>query len=122
MANLNLVKDRLRGGVWEGTLTGPAGTEPILVLRHNDQVVPGLTLSAQEAGTWAVRVPVAVDLIDDEFRTFVIVDETTDTILSSFSVFAGDHLAGDLQADVDLLRAELDLLKRAFRKHCVETT
>jgi hypothetical protein len=27
-----------------------------------------------------------------------------------------------LRAEVDLLRAELDMLKRAFRRHCVETT
>jgi hypothetical protein len=27
----------------------------------------------------------------------------------------------DIRAEVDLLRAELDLLKRAFRRHCSET-
>jgi hypothetical protein len=27
----------------------------------------------------------------------------------------------DLRAEVDLLRAELDMLKRAFRRHCLET-
>ena len=35
----------------------------------------------------------------------------------------GDEVTGpDLRAEVDLLRAELDMLKRAFRRHCVETT
>jgi len=103
-------------------LTGPAGSAPVLVLRHNDEVVPGLTLEDVAPGQWTVRAPVPVDLIDDEFRTFVIVDETAGAILASFSIFAGDHISQDLQAEVDLLRAELDLLKRAFRKHCVETT
>lgn len=122
MTDLVLIKNRLRGGVWEGTLTGPANASPVLVLRHNDEMVPGLSLERTDDGSWSVRVPVPVDLIDDEFRTFVIVDENSNTILSSFSVFAGDQVSDDLQAEVDLLRAELDLLKRAFRKHCVETT
>jgi hypothetical protein len=30
-------------------------------------------------------------------------------------------LAEDIRAEMDLLRAELDLLKQAFRRHCVET-
>ena len=122
MADLTLTKNQLRGGVWDGTLTGPAGSAPVLVLRHNDEVVPGLTLEDVAPGQWTVRAPVPVDLIDDDFRTFVIVDETAGAILASFSIFAGDHISQDLQAEVDLLRAELDLLKRAFRKHCVETT
>ena len=122
MSDLTLVKNRLHRGVWEGTLTGSAGATPVLVLRHKDEVVPGLTLAQTGKGTWAVSVPVPVDLIDDDFRTFVIVDETRDAILTSFSVFAGDQLSDEMQAEVDLLRAELDLLKRAFRKHCVETT
>jgi hypothetical protein len=30
-------------------------------------------------------------------------------------------LEEDIRAEVSLLRAELDLLKRAFRRHCAET-
>lgn len=117
MTELTLTKDKLRSGVWEGTLRGPAEAVPTLALRHNDQVVPGLELEPQEAGCWTVRVPVPVDLIDDDFRTFVIVDEAQNAILASFAIFAGEQLSGHLQTDVDLLRAELDLLKRAFRQH-----
>lgn len=122
MSDLTLIKNRLHGGVWEGTLTGPAGAAPVLVLRHKDEVVPGLAVEETGPGAWAVRVPVPAHLIDDDMSTFVIVDEAAGAILASFSVFAGDHLSDELQAEVDLLRAELDLLKRAFRKHCVETT
>ena len=35
----------------------------------------------------------------------------------------GDEVYGvDLRAEMDLMRAELDMLKRAFRRHCVETS
>ena len=34
---------------------------------------------------------------------------------------AGEALAHDIRAEIDLLRAELDMLKRAFRRHCLET-
>jgi len=83
VADLTLTKNQLRGGVWDGTLTGPAGSAPVLVLRHNDEVVPGLTLEDVAPGQWTVRAPVPVDLIDDDFRTFVIVDESAGAILAS---------------------------------------
>jgi hypothetical protein len=34
---------------------------------------------------------------------------------------AGEVLSDDFRSEVSLLRAELDLLKRAFRRHCLET-
>jgi len=121
MTDLTLTKNRLNAGVWEGTLSGPADSSPILVLRHNDEVVPGLSVEDASAGSWAVRAPIPTDLINDDIQTFVIVDEGSNSILASFAVFAGDQLADAMQVEMDLLRAELDLLKRAFRKHCIET-
>jgi hypothetical protein len=121
MTDLTLTKNRLNAGIWEGTLTGPVDANPVLVLRHNDEIVSGLTVEDITGGTWAVRVPVPVDLINDELQTFSIVDETSDTILNSFAIFGGDQLSNSMQVEVDLLRAELDILKRAFRKHCIET-
>ena len=43
-------------------------------------------------------------------------------VLGSFTLIAGEALGDDLRAEVSLLRAELDMLKRAFRRHCLETT
>jgi hypothetical protein len=45
----------------------------------------------------------------------------TDAVLASFAFLAGDALSEDIRAEMDLLRDELDMLKRAFRRHCVET-
>ena len=51
----------------------------------------------------------------------MIRDRKEDVVLGSFSIVAGDALAEDIRAELTLLRAELDMLKKAFRRHCVET-
>ncbi|MBB5723029.1 hypothetical protein FHS72_002665 [Loktanella ponticola] len=121
MTDFTLVKNRLSAGVWDGTLTGPVDASPVLVMRHNDEIVPGLAIEKLAEGRWFVQAPVPVDLINDDVQTFVIVDESTNAILNSFTVFAGDQMSDEMQVELDLLRAELDILKRAFRKHCIET-
>ena len=42
-------------------------------------------------------------------------------VLASFTLVAGVPLEEDLRAEISLLRAELDLLKKAFRRHVTET-
>ena len=37
-------------------------------------------------------------------------------------MITGEPLGDDIRAEVELLRAELDMLKRAFRRHCLETS
>ena len=56
-------------------------------------------------------------LFNDGLQTFVVSDESGATV-TSFSLLAGDALADDLRAEINLLRNELDLLKKAFRQHC----
>ncbi len=72
--------------------------------------------------SWHVSVPIPVDRIADGVQTFVIRDRREDMLLGSFSIVAGDALAEDIRAELSLLRAELDMLKKAFRRHCVETS
>ncbi len=117
-----LTKTRLIGGVWEGILTGAGSEEPVLTLRHDGGALPGLTLSPMENDAWHVRAPIPVDRISDDLQSFIITAADDVTVLAQFIVFAGETVDDDLRTDVDLLRAELDLLKRAFRKHCSDTT
>jgi hypothetical protein len=58
-------------------------------------------------------------ILNDGVQTFVI--QNAGQTLGSFSIVSGRPLDHDLRSEIDLLRAELDLLKRAFRRHCVET-
>lgn len=120
MSDLILTKTRLIGGVWHGILKG-ATSEPKLILTHKGEVVTGLTLAAQDDGTWDVEAAVPMQRLADGVQTFVISDVATDAVLASFAFLAGDALSEDIRAEMDLLRDELDMLKRAFRRHCVET-
>ena len=54
-------------------------------------------------------------------QTFLFRLAGSEETLAQFTIVTGVALEDDIRAEVDLLRAELDMLKRAFRRHCVET-
>jgi len=72
-------------------------------------------------GKWFVRFRLPVERLSDGVQTFVIEDADTGDALAHETVIAGEVLDEDTRAEVALLRAELDLLKRAFRRHCSES-
>jgi hypothetical protein len=117
---LTLTPLRLSGGVWEGVLAGGA-IAPVLVVTHLGLAVEGVTVTEREPGQWMIRVPVPPAAIADGVQTVLITDAVTGARLGDITLIAGDALDGDLRAEISLLRAELDLLKRAFRRHCAET-
>lgn len=124
MSNHTLTKTRLFEGVWEGHLTpkGKGGTPPEIEVTHLEQPIPGVEVLAGAAcGGWIVRVPVPTSALSDGVQTFLIHDQRTGVVLDSFTLMAGDALGHDIRAELALLRAELDMLKRAFRRHCLDT-
>lgn len=122
MAEAVLTQTRIRAGVWEGVLTG-AATPPELALIHHGAAVPGLDLAPMPAGGegFAVRVQIPIEVLSEGVQTFLIREPAEDRTLAQFTLVVGEALEGDLRAELALMRAELDLLKRAFRRHCVET-
>lgn len=121
---IELTKLRLIEGVWHGALKrhGQEQWQPSIEVTHLDFVVEGVEIEEDRVEEcWHVRVPIPADRIADGVQTFVIRDKRTDTVLANFSIVAGDALAEDIRAELSLLRAELDMLKKAFRRHCVET-
>ena len=123
---IELTKLRLVEGVWHGSIKhhGRDGTwQPNIEVTHLDFPVDGVDVQEDRVEEcWHVRVPIPVDRIADGVQTFVIKDLREDMLLGSFSIVAGDALAEDIRAELSLLRAELDMLKKAFRRHCVETS
>ena len=122
MSETKLTKTRIRAGVWEGVMTGTA-PEPVLEVLHLEIAVRGVTVKAipDRAGDWLVRVPIPVELLTEGVQTFLIQDKATGARLEHFTIITGVAMEDDMRAEVDLLRAELDMLKRAFRRHCLET-
>lgn len=119
MPEAKLVKTAILEGVWIGELT--AAEAPELEATHREAAVPGLELLALRPGAWTVRVPIPAAALSEGIQTVLIRDRRTGAQLASFAVLTGAALDDDIRAEVELLRAELDMLKRAFRRHCVET-
>jgi len=120
-----LVRKRIANGVYEGIYTNPIGTSsaPLLELSYLGKAVGEVftdPLEEQEGG-WVIRCKIPAETLSDGVQTFLIHKTGEDTVLDSFSIIMGEPLADDLRAEISLLREELDMLKRAFRRHCVET-
>jgi len=104
-------------GVWEGLITG-SDSEPDVTVSHLQRPITGVEVT-QSPGGWSVRVPVPPETLSDGVQTYVV--QAGDDVIGRFAIAAGSALDDDIRAEVDLLRAELDMLKSAFRRHCVET-
>ena len=123
MIEKRLTKTRIRAGVWEGVLSG-GETAPKLEVWLLEQAVPGVVVEpvTGRAGEWAVRVPIPAQVLTEGVQTFLIREAGSTETLAHFTIITGVAMEDDMRAEVDLLRQELDMLKRAFRRHCLETT
>ena len=122
MSAATLTKTRMIAGVWEGILTAESAEPPQLNVTHLDTQIDGVTVTKIDSGAgWIVHVPIPVATLADGLQTYIIRDAKSDETLNSFALLAGDALSEDIRAEMDLLRDELDMLKSAFRRHCVET-
>jgi len=122
--DVTLTKLRLIEGVWHGVLTRSTRDtwQPDIEVTHLDQEIKGVEVEHDRVEEcWYVRVPIPADRIADGVQTFLVRDRQENRVLASFAIVAGDALAEDIRAEIGLLRAELDMLKKAFRRHCVET-
>ena len=122
---MTLTRMRLAEGVWEGLLTAPSSVAPRLRLWHQDTLLgEPETIPSEQASSgmanWLVRFQLPSERLSDGVQTFVIEDAESGDALAHETVIAGEVLDDDVRAEVALLRAELDLLKRAFRRHCSE--
>lgn len=125
MTDLTVTESRLVEGIWAGVLAGAPtdGPTPEIEVTHLQTRLPDVEVIARpEAGDWVLRVPVPPETLSDGVQTYLIHDVKSGTVLDSFTELAGDVLAHDIRSELALLREELDLLKRAFRQHCRETT
>ena len=113
-----LIREGLRAGVWHGRVLGDVAGLEVLVHGHP---LTDVRLAPDGDAGQRIAVPIPAAVLEDGIQTFVIRDGTGE-VLGHFSIGAGTGMEADLRAEIDLLRAELDLLKRAFRRHCIETS
>ncbi len=122
MTETRLTKTRIRAGVWEGVLRSTEADLALDVVLQGRNV-EGVTKTAiaDRPGEWAIRVPVLAEHLSEGVQTYLIRDVAKSETLAHFTIITGVAMEDDLLAEVDLLRQELDMLKRAFRRHCLET-
>ena len=121
MTKRTLITSEIRNGIWEGAFSGEAGDGLTVTVQHLTDTLPDVTCDYDAArNTWHVKAPIPAAMINEGMQTFMVTDENG-TLLTHFSLIAGEALSHDLRAELGLLRAELDILKKAFRKHAAES-
>lgn len=113
MTHSTLTPVLFENGIWMGHVQGE--TEPAVHVRYRDQILEGVTVSAADSG-WDLHIQVPTSALSDGVHCFIILDAATTEKLGEFTIIAGSPASEDLRAQIDLLRAELDMLKRSFRR------
>lgn len=112
-----IVRSILRDGVWYGEISDlQEGQEVSATVRDNR--LPNIRVGIA-GDNYRVAVPIPSQYITEGVNTFILV--AGEENFGSFTIVAGDVVADDLMTEVELLRAELDMLKKAFRRHLRET-
>lgn len=117
---VTLTQTRIADGWWEGTLSGKKG-DAVVEAWHQDRQIDGVKVVKLDGktGKLGVRVPITAAVLSEGVQTVVL--RVDGEVKAAFAIVAGQPLDEDLRAEISLLREELELLKRAFRRHCAET-
>lgn len=120
----NFESHGIRGGVWTGRLRAEQRPARVCATCMGEVVAEAL-LTGKEDGMWEIRLDLPGSLISDGIATLVLVADQgeagapvgPDSVrLDRLTLAAGKPLDQDLAAEVSALRAELELLKREFRR------
>ena len=124
MSVLKISKKRIYAGIWEGVVSVPNDYDDELNIEvlHLENPVHSFSLvvDPEISGLWQLRIAIPPESLSDGVQVFLINDKSTGEKLGAFTIATGEALDEDLRSEVELLRAELDMLKRAFRRHCLE--
>lgn len=109
----------VREAQWVCQITAdPQAPAPKVQAMLQGTMVEGVTLAPNGLDQWQATVPIPKRAICDGASTLVLVEAETQKTLADLTLVAGTPADRNLQATVTLLRAEVDMLKRAFRDHC----
>lgn len=108
----------------EGKLTAIVEVEPKGALMPIMELVLGNRVLgyadvqpvADEMGVHMIYVDVPAEAMNDGIQTLILRCEGAPDAVATLPMMSGDVLPYDLTAELDLLRAELDMLKKAVRR------
>jgi hypothetical protein len=112
-----LQKLSFRGGVWEGRLCGlTPGLTPDITVSADSAKLAGVRVVPEGSEAWLLSVPIPSETLGDGIAVFLVTDTRTGAQLGEIVVAVGEPAEDDLRAELGLVRAELELLKRAVRR------
>ena len=110
-----IITGHIRQGIWTALLDLPRGTTPDLEVVHDGKRLSGMTLSAVgDKEGWLLAIPIPAATLSDGVQIYVLRDVANATVIGHIPIMLGEDLAQSLTAEVALLRAELELVKRAL--------
>ncbi len=120
MSDFTLTRTTIRAGQYRGVLTTRArlAETPVLELVFLGSSVAQVQVTAdpENPRRWSVQVRIPPSSINEGVQTYLLREVSQGEVLDSFAIATGTVLEGDFSAEIALLRAELEILKRAFRQ------
>lgn len=118
-----LIRVRLRGGRYEGLLNCASSTGTGIEALYEGKVIAAAMLAPDDgrAGSWRVTVQLPPEVISEGVQVISLRSTTSGDVLDRITLMAGAPLDEDIRTELALLRDEIEVLKRAFRRHCAET-
>ncbi len=120
MSDFTLTRTTIRAGQYRGVLTTRArlSETPALELVFLGSSVAQVQVTADPENDrrWSVQVRIPPSSINEGVQTYLLREVSQGEVLDSFAIATGTVLEGDFSAEIALLRAELEILKRAFRQ------
>ncbi len=121
MSEFTLTRQNIKAGKYIGILSTRARVKapPKIAVRLLDAVLGDAQVTADETRdrTWNVEAAIPASVLNEGVQTFVLHEQVSGDTLDSFAIVAGTPLQDDLRAEMALLRGELEMLKKSFRKH-----
>ena len=121
----------LRGGLWRGRLTGAVAPRRVVLVQHAE-VLAEARVTADGGDAWRVEVDVPASVLTAGIQTLLLKSDDATAgddasaaggeVLSRLTLMAGRPLDEDLTTEIAALRAELELVKREFRRFAAERT
>ncbi|MBL4627210.1 MAG: hypothetical protein JKY00_04115 [Roseicyclus sp.] len=117
-----LVRTALQAGRYQGVLTGAGQTEIEALHKGRIVGVAQVTPHTSEVGAMQVTLELPADVLSDGVQVVGLRSTATGEVLDRITLMAGSALDEDIRSEISLLRDELEMLKRAFRRHCADTS
>ena len=119
MSDFKVVKTRIHAGKWEGVImtSRPQNSPPAILVTNGGRRIRGvaMTRDSRDLLCWKLAIDIPPEFISDGMQVFIITDDRDGSVLDSFAVLTGEILEDDIRSEVEVLRSELDMLKRVFR-------